>query len=227
MALSSDALLDHIADYLQFISNAQLFWFTLNTSMTMAATSPVDFIWTRKTTRLCCLLPHRPGVVLSCQLVVALPLVVLSLRRPLVVLSHQLVVASPLAILSLHRPLVNLSCQLVVSLPLTILLLCHPLVNSSCQLVVASPLLVLLLRPALPSRPLVAPAGCCVASQCATLLSSRCLTVPPLVVLLRQLVVALSSLVVLLLHRPLILSSCLLVVALPVLAPPSHPAVKR
>jgi len=35
MTSSSDALLDHIADYLQFISNTQLFWFTLNTSMTM------------------------------------------------------------------------------------------------------------------------------------------------------------------------------------------------
>jgi hypothetical protein len=46
MTLSSDALLDHIADSLQFISNAQSFWFMLNTSMTMAATSPVDFVWT-------------------------------------------------------------------------------------------------------------------------------------------------------------------------------------
>ena len=44
MTSSSDALLEHIADYLQFISNAQLFWFTLNTSMTMAATLPVDSV---------------------------------------------------------------------------------------------------------------------------------------------------------------------------------------
>jgi hypothetical protein len=108
MTSSSDALLDHIADYLQFISNAQSFRFTLNTSMTMAATSPVNSVWTRKTTRLCRLSSRRPGVLLSCQLVLALPLVVLSLRRPLVVLSHHLVVASPLAVFSLCCPLVVL-----------------------------------------------------------------------------------------------------------------------
>jgi len=67
MTSSSDALLDHNADYLQFISNsnAQSFWLTLNTSKTMAATSPVNSVWTRKTTRLCCLLSRRPGV--SCH----------------------------------------------------------------------------------------------------------------------------------------------------------------
>ena len=32
MSQSFDALLDHIADYLLFISNAKLFWFLLNTS---------------------------------------------------------------------------------------------------------------------------------------------------------------------------------------------------
>ncbi len=32
MSLSSESILDHIADYLKFISNAQSFWFTLNTS---------------------------------------------------------------------------------------------------------------------------------------------------------------------------------------------------
>jgi hypothetical protein len=122
-------------------------------------------------------------------------------RRPLVVLSRQLVVASPLSALSLCHPLIVLLHQLVVALPLTILSLCHPLVNLSCQLVVASPLLVLSLRPAPPSRPFVTPAGCCVASQCATLSLSRCLVVPPLVVALRQLVGALSSLVILSLHR--------------------------
>ncbi len=172
MTSNSDALFDHIADYLQFISNVQSFWFTLKTSMTMAATSPVDSVWTRQTRRLCCLLSRRPGVVLLCQLVVALPLVVLSLRRPLIVLSCQLVFASPLAVLSLRCPLVALSCQLVVTLPLAVLSLRHPLVNLSRQLVDASPLLVLSLCPAPPSCPLVAPAGCCVASRRATLLLS-------------------------------------------------------
>jgi hypothetical protein len=32
MTLSSESILDHIADYLTFISNTQSFWFTLNTS---------------------------------------------------------------------------------------------------------------------------------------------------------------------------------------------------
>jgi hypothetical protein len=32
MSRSSDSILDHIADYLGFISNAQSFWFMLNTS---------------------------------------------------------------------------------------------------------------------------------------------------------------------------------------------------
>jgi hypothetical protein len=217
--------LDHIDDYLQFISNAQSFWFTLNTSMAMTATSPVDSVWTRKTTRLCHLSSRRPGVILSCQLVVSSPLVVLSLRCPLVVLLRLLVVASPHAILSLRCHLVVLSRQLVVTLPLTVLLLRHPLVNSLCQLVVASSLLVFLLLPALPSRPLIAPAGCCIASRRAALLSSRHLVVPPLVVLLCQLVVGPSSLFVFSLYRPLVLSSCWLVVVLPVLAPPSHPLV--
>jgi hypothetical protein len=188
----------------------------------MAATSPVDSLWIRKTTRLCRLSSRCPCVVLSCQLVVVSPLALLSLCRPLVVLSHQLVVALPLTVLSLCCPLVILSRQLVVTLPLAVLSLRHPLVNSSCQLVVASPLLVLLLRPAPPSRPLVMPAGCCVASQRAALSPSPRLVVPPLVVSSRQLVVAPSSLVVLSLHHPLVLSSCWLVVALPVLAPPSR-----
>ncbi len=32
MSLSSEALLDHITDFLEFISSAQLFWFSLNKS---------------------------------------------------------------------------------------------------------------------------------------------------------------------------------------------------
>jgi hypothetical protein len=65
----------------------------------MAATSPVYSIWTRKSTKLCRLLSHRPQVISSSQLVDASPLVVLSLCRPLVILLRQLVVASSLAIL--------------------------------------------------------------------------------------------------------------------------------
>ncbi len=110
---------------------------------------------------------------------------------------------------------------MVVALPLAVLSFCHPHVNSPRQLLVASPLFVLSLCPVPPSHPLIAPAGCCASSRCATLSSSRRHVVPPLVVLLRQLVVAPSSLIVLSLHRPLVLSSCWLLVALPVLAPPS------
>ena len=122
--------------------------------------------------RLCCLSSRRPGVILSCQLVVAIPLVVLSLRHPLIILSRQLVVASPLVNLSLCCPLVVLSRQLLhcllpssccatLSSTRRTSLLSHrlassshctprcPLVLSSCRLVVVSPL------DALPSRHLV------------------------------------------------------------------------
>jgi hypothetical protein len=174
----------------------------------MAATSPIDSVWSLKATRLCHLSSRRPGVVSSCQLVVASPLVGSSLCHPLIVLSCQLVVALPLAILSLCCPLVVVLRQLVVALPLAVLSLRHPLVNSSRQLlVVASPLLILSLRPALPSSLLIAPAGCCVASRRAVLSLSRRFVAPPLVVSLRQLVVAPSSLVILSLHHPLVLSS--------------------
>jgi len=108
----------------------------------MVDTSPIASVWTPMSTRLCCLLLRPPGVVLSCQLVVASPLVIPSLRRPLVVLLRQLVVASPLSVLSLRCPLVILSHELVVALPFAVLSLRHPLVNLSHQLVVASSLLV-------------------------------------------------------------------------------------
>ncbi len=181
----------------------------------MAATLPINSVWTRKTTRLCCLSSRRPGVVLSCQLVVASPLVVLSLPRPLIVLSRQLVVASPLTILSLHCPLVVLSCQQVVA----------QLVAPACC-------------PITSPRPLVAPRTALSFSRCAgrllhclstrrpLVISSSCrLVVPSLVVSSCQLVVAPSSLVILSLHRTLVLSSCWLVVVVPVLAPPSRPIV--
>jgi hypothetical protein len=83
--------------------------------------------------------------------------------------------------LLMHRPLVLLlrcslilsAHQLIVVSPLVILLLCHPLVLSLCRMVVALSLL------ASPSRPLIALAGCCVISPCATLLSSRCAALSP------------------------------------------------
>jgi hypothetical protein len=76
-----------------------------------------------------------------------------------------------------------------------------------------------------PTRPLITPAGCSVASRPAALSSSCRLVMPPLIVSSRQRVVASSPLVVLLLYHPLVLSSCWLAVALPLLAPPSRPLV--
>jgi len=185
----------------------------------MAVTLPIDFVWSRTTTRLCHLSSRRPGVVSSCQLVVASPLVVPSLRRPLVVLSRQLVVALPLTVLSSRCPLVVLSHQLVVALPLAVLSMHHPLVYSSACYYIASPRTLLAPRSALSF-------SCHVGWLLCRLSMCRPLVVPPLVVSLCQLVVAPSSLVILLCHRPLILSSCCwLVVALPVFAPPSRPLV--
>ena len=125
------------------------------------------------------------------------------MRCPLVVLSRQLVVALPLAVLSLHHPLVNSLIQpLVVTLPLLVILLCpappsHPLVApaaccvasrrsalSSSRRLVVPPLVVLSRQLVVaPSslvvlslhRPLIL-SWCwlvCVACPCAALLSSR------------------------------------------------------
>ena len=115
-------------------------------------------------------------------------------------LSHSLLPSSHCAtLLSTH-------CTSVLSRRLSSFSRCaqrRPLILSSHQLVVTSPLDVPL------SRRLVFLSSCRAAS--------RCLVMP--------LVVAPSSLVVLSLHHPLILSSCWLVVALHVLAPPSRPLV--
>jgi len=170
MALSSDALLDHIVDYLQFISNAQSFWFTLITSMTMAATLPVDFIWTQKTLRLCWLLPHCPGVVAppSCQLVVPACCCIASpcpLVAPRAALSSSCCAGWLLRRLSMRRPLVVLlshratSCCLVAPAGCCTIISCRPLV-------------------APPSHTLIVLAGCCIACPCAAL-SSRCQTLTP------------------------------------------------
>ena len=92
-------------------------------AMTMTATMPVNSVWVRKTTRLCCLLLRRPLVVSSCQLVVASPLIILSLLLPLVALSCQLVVALPLA--------PSYRCATLVSSFCASLFL-HCLASSSC-----------------------------------------------------------------------------------------------
>ena len=88
---------------------------------------------------------HHAGWMLRClslrhPLVVASPLIVLSLRRPLIVLLHQLVVVLPLAILSLCHPLALSSHQLVIALPLVALTPRSPLILLSRRLVAALPL---------------------------------------------------------------------------------------
>jgi len=49
MSLSSEALLDHIADFLEFISSAQSFWFLLNTSYDHGC--HLASVWTPMSTR--------------------------------------------------------------------------------------------------------------------------------------------------------------------------------
>ena len=208
MSQSSDALLDHIADYLRFIPNAKSIWLLLNTSYSHERT--------QKTTRLSHLLSRRPLVTSLYQLVVALPLVVISLCCPLVILSRKLVVALPLTVLSLHHPLVLLLCQLFVISLLLVLLLRRPLVLSSCRLVVVSPL------DAPPSRCLtVSPSRRLVASlSCRLVVSSSCRLV---VLLSRRLVISSSRCAALSLYCHASWLSHHL--SLPLIVPPSCPLI--
>ena len=143
--------------------------------------------------RLCCLSFRCPLIVALCQLVVALPLVLLSLHHPLVVLLCQLVVALPLAIFSLRCCLVLFKpagCHIASPRPL-VAPPTHPLILSSwtrCPLVISLSrhatsrcliasvgcCIIISHRPlAAPSScPLIVLAGCCIASPCAALLSS-------------------------------------------------------
>jgi len=168
----------------------------LNTSMTMAATSPVNSVWTRKTTRLCCLSSCRPGVVLSCQLVVALPLVVLSLRRPLIVLSCQLVVAS--VVLPSHCLVAPAGCPIASRCPLVVPSSRQLVAPACCRITSPRPLVVpraalsssrrtgWLLRRLLMCHPLVVlssrcAASCCLVAPagCPAIISCRPLVAPP------------------------------------------------
>ena len=179
MSQSSQSILDHIAEMLQFISNTQSFWFTLDSSYihgyhpaNQFRLEPEDYkvVSPLVAQPSCCLIVPAGFCIASCCPLIAPP------SRRLV--ARQLVVTSPLAILSLRRPLVILSRQLVVALPLALVFLRHHLVSSLHQLVVTSPLLVLLLRPAPPSRLLVELAGYCrplVVSSSRHLVVSSCL----------------------------------------------------
>ena len=125
MSQSSQSILDHIAEMLQFISNTQSFWFTLDTIYNhgchianrfrldpndcKVASPLVALPWCRLVMPASCCIP-------SCH-----PLIAPPPCRPCLVASHQLVVASPLAILSLRCPLVIFLRQLS-----------HCLSSSSC-----------------------------------------------------------------------------------------------
>jgi hypothetical protein len=163
MPLSTEVLLDHIADYLLFLSDAPLFWFTLNTSYN----HPHPLVLLSSSYCATLLLSHLTGWLL-CRLLSHRPLIILSLRRSLFILGW-LVVALPLNALPPRPLVVPPSCRLIV------LSLRSPLLVSLCWLVVVSPLIAPsschpLTTP--PSRHLV-PAGCCVASCCAALSSSH------------------------------------------------------
>ena len=163
----------------------------------------------------------------SCHLIVPAGCRIATCRPLIVPPSHQLVAPACCCITS-PRPFVALPSR-------------HLVAPAGCRIASRRPLV------APPSRQLVAPACCCIASPCplivlrtallssrcagwllrcrATLSSSRRLVMPPLFVSSRQLDVAPSLVILLSLHCPLILSSCWLVVASPVLVPPSCPLV--
>ena len=112
-------------------------------AMTMAATSLVDSTWNQKTTKLCCLSSSRCASWLSHRLLSSSHCAALSSSCRASWLSHHLSPSSSCTTLSSYRH-ASLLC-----------------VNSPRPLVV------------LPSCPLIMPAGCCVASPCAPLLSFR------------------------------------------------------
>jgi hypothetical protein len=135
MSSSSEALLDHIANFLKFISSAQSLWFMLYTSYDhgchLASRFRLDLEEYEALLIVAGLasyeswLPNRGHG----QLVVTLPLLVLLLRRPLILSSRRLVVALPLDAPPSRR-LIVLSCRLSLS-PWASWLSCHHLSSSS------------------------------------------------------------------------------------------------
>jgi len=170
MSQSSDALLDHIANYLRCNSNTQSFWFKLNMSYDrdchLASRFRLD--------------PEDYEVVLplvappSCRLVVPAGCRITSCRPFIAPPSRRLVAPAGCRIAS-RRPLIAPPSRHLVAPAGFRIASRRPLVAPPSRQLVApaccritSPLLVLSLRPACcritPPRPLVAPTGCCIAS---------------------------------------------------------------
>ena len=155
MSSSSEALLDHIADFLKFISSAQSFWFTLDTSYDhgchLASCFRLD--------------PDEYKVVLPlvappwCCLVVPAGCRIASWCPLIVPPSHPLVAPAGCHIASPH-PLIALPSRRLVA-------------PAGCRIASRRPLIVP------PSHQLIAPACCRITSPCpliaphAALLSSR------------------------------------------------------
>ena len=214
--------------HLQFISNAQLFWFSLNTSYNHGR-HPASRFW---------LDPEDYKVVSPLVMPPSLRLIVpagscIASHHPLIAMPSPCLVAPagchntscrPL-IAPPSSPLILLLRQLVVTSPLLVLSLCRPLVLSLRRLAVASPLNVP------PSCSLVISSSCCLASSCRTswlshhhlsssshctiLSSSHCADWLLCCLSLRRPLVVALPLVVLSLHCPLVVLLPQLVVALP------------
>jgi len=183
MSSSSEALLDHIADLLKFISGAQPFWFLLNTSYDHGCHLANHFRLDPDKYRLLSS-PHCAALLSSCRaswlshhlspsshcatlsssfcaswllhcLSPSSHCATLSSTRQASLLPHHLSLSSQCAP---HRPLVLSSRRLVVPLPLDAPPSRHLVILSSCRAA---------------SHCLIAPAGCC------AIISCRPLVAPP------------------------------------------------
>ena len=119
-----------------------------------------------------------PLIVLSRQLVVALPLAVLLLCHPLVNSLHQVSSSRCLVVSSSRRLVVSSSRRLVVSSSCRLVVLSSCRATSCCLVAPAGCCTIISRRPLIaiapPPHPLIVLAGWCIASPCAALFSSLC-----------------------------------------------------
>jgi hypothetical protein len=140
------------ADYLRFITKAQLFWFTLNTSYDHGCHLASRFCLEPEDYKVVSPLVTPPSsslvVPAGCRITSCCPLIASPSRRLVAPAGCRIASRHPL-VAPPSRPIVVPAC---FTSTLLVLLLCCPLVLSSCRLVVVLPLL------APPSRPFVVPA---------------------------------------------------------------------